>query len=283
MSINLVTVCGHNTTMLRYMLNHYKDIVDEIFVVVYLSSNKDKVLSEVKQITKDLNIDIHDTTIEEPFNWERVTELYNQTKLLKPNDWWIVSDDDEFHFYPKPINELIDECEEYGYKFITGAFLDRIGAGGSFPTITEDSDIFKDFPLGGSFRHIVSNACPNKTVVTKGEIQVTNGQHYAKIDDDDTYGDKWNHPLRYPVDKCFIQVHHFKWDISVISRIRDVSRIKKSYTYHEEYKKMFDYIMDNNGYIDISDKRFMIEEVQKNYYDYSQWDKIRTQSLEFRT
>ena len=41
--------------------------------------------------------------------------------------------------------------------------------------------------------------------------------------------------------------------------------------------------MDNNGYIDISDKRFMIEEVQKNYYDYSQWDKIRTQSLEFRT
>ena len=36
--INLVTVCGHNTTMLRHMLNHYKDIVDDIFVVVYLCS-----------------------------------------------------------------------------------------------------------------------------------------------------------------------------------------------------------------------------------------------------
>ena len=58
MSINLVTVCGHNTTMLRHMLNHYKDMVDEIFVVVYLSSDKDKVLSEVTEITKDLNIDI---------------------------------------------------------------------------------------------------------------------------------------------------------------------------------------------------------------------------------
>ena len=32
MSINLVTVCGHNTTMLRHMLNHYKDMVDEIIV-----------------------------------------------------------------------------------------------------------------------------------------------------------------------------------------------------------------------------------------------------------
>ena len=57
MSINLVTICGHNTTMLRHMLQHYKDFVDEIYVVVYLSSDKDRVLSEVKEITKDLNID----------------------------------------------------------------------------------------------------------------------------------------------------------------------------------------------------------------------------------
>ena len=149
MKVNLVTVCGHNTIMLRHMLNHYKDFVDEIYVVVYLSSDKDRVLSEVNEITRDLNIDIHKTTIEEPFNWERVTELYNETKLLKPNDWWIVSDDDEFHLYPKPINDLIDDCEENGYKFITGAFLDRIGEDGRFPKIIDDSDIWKEFPLVG--------------------------------------------------------------------------------------------------------------------------------------
>ena len=50
--MNLVTVCGHNTTMLRHMLNHYKDFVDEIFVVVYLSTDKDKILSEATEITK---------------------------------------------------------------------------------------------------------------------------------------------------------------------------------------------------------------------------------------
>ena len=65
MKVNLVTVCGHNTIMLRHMLNHYKDFVDEIYVVVYLSSDKDRVLSEVNEITRDLNIDIHKTTIEE--------------------------------------------------------------------------------------------------------------------------------------------------------------------------------------------------------------------------
>jgi hypothetical protein len=270
--------------MLKHMLNHYKDFVDEIYVVVYLSSDKDRVLSEVTEITKELNIDIHKTTVEEPFNWERVTELYNETKLLKPDDWWIVSDDDEFHVYPKPINELIEDCEENGYKFITGAFLDRIGEGGRFPKIEplDDSDIWKEFPLAGSFRLPVSNACPNKTVVVKGDIQITNGQHYAMIDGEDTYGDRWNHPLRYPVDRCFIQVHHFKWDITVMGRLREVSRIKKDYTFHKEYRDMFDYIIDNYGRIDIEDERFMIEKGSKNYDDYPHWDKIRTQSLEYR-
>ena len=280
--INLVTVCGHNTTMLRHMLQHYKDIVDDIFVVVYLSSDKDKVLSEVKEITRDLNIDIHKQTIEEPFNWERVTELYNETKLLKPNDWWIVSDDDEFHLYPKPIHELIEDCEENGYKFITGAFLDRIGEGGKFPAVYDDSDIWKEFPLVGSFRHPVSNACPNKTVVMKGEIPVTNGQHYAWIDFEDTYGDRWNHPLRYPIEKCFIQVHHFKWDLSVLRRIKEVVSIKEDYTFHAEYKKMFDYILDNNMKIDITDERFMMERGKKNFKDYSQWDIVRQKSIDYR-
>ena len=284
MSINLVTVCGHNTTMLRHMLNHYKEFVDEIYVVVYLSSDKDRVLSEVKEITKELNIDIHKTTVEEPFNWERVTELYNETKLLKPDDWWIVADDDEFHIYPKPINELIEDCDENGYKFITGAFLDRIGENGKFPKILpfDDSDIWKEFPLAGSFRYPVSNACPNKTVVMKGDIQVTNGQHYAMIDGEDTYGDRWMNDLRYPVGDCFIQVHHFKWDITVIGRLREVSRIKKDYTFHKEYRDMFDYIIDNYGTIDINDERFMIERSGKDYFDYLHWDKIRTQALEYR-
>ena len=33
--MNLVTVCGHNTTMLYHMLNHYHLHMDEIFIVLY--------------------------------------------------------------------------------------------------------------------------------------------------------------------------------------------------------------------------------------------------------
>jgi len=68
-----------------------------------------------------------------------------------------------------------------------------------------------------------------------------------------------------------------------MSRLREVSRIKKSYTFHEEYKKMFDYIIDNFGRININDERFMIERCGKNYYDYTQWDKVKVESLGYRT
>ena len=44
--INLVTVVGHNTTLLPHMLKHYKSIVDEIFVVVYRQSEDDGILEE---------------------------------------------------------------------------------------------------------------------------------------------------------------------------------------------------------------------------------------------
>ena len=36
-NLNLVTVVGHNITMLPHMLNYYKDIVDNIFVSPYFS------------------------------------------------------------------------------------------------------------------------------------------------------------------------------------------------------------------------------------------------------
>ena len=95
--------------------------------------------------------------------------------MTKPNDWWIVSDDDEIQIYPKPIEEMIDECEVKGWEFITGGFLDRIGEDGSFP-IVDKTNIWEAFPYSGFFRYPLSGACPNKVCVMKGKIQITNGR-----------------------------------------------------------------------------------------------------------
>ena len=272
--INLVTVVGHNITMLPHMLEHYKNIVDEIYVVVYRQHENDGILDEIKS----LGITPHKVVTEEKFNWERVTQLYNEVKRTKPQEWWVVSDDDEFHVYPKPIREMISECEENGWEFITGGFLDRIGENGEFPLVTKETDIWSKFPLAGYFRYPMSGACPNKVCIMKGSVDVTPGQHYAIIDETHVWGtDGILHPLRYPIGRGegFVQVHHFKWDSTVLERLKEVSETEENYSFWEEYKKMYKAIQINDWKIDINNPEFMFEKMESNFhFDYLKWNRL---------
>ena len=38
----------------------------------------------------------------------------------------------------------------------------------------------------------------------------------------------------------FIQVHHFKWDSTVLERLKEVSETEEDYTFWKEYKKMYE-------------------------------------------
>ena len=74
-------------------------------------------------------------------------------------------------------------------------------------------------------------------------IHVTNGQHYAILDGETVWGEEGaKHPLRYPPGRGegFIQVHHFKWDSTVLERLKEVSETEEDYTFWEEYKKMYE-------------------------------------------
>ena len=273
--LNLVTVVGHNTTMLKHMLNHYKNIVDEIYVVVYRQHEFDGILEDVI----NLGIKPYKVVTEPKFNWERVTELYNEVKQTKPNEWWVVSDDDEFHIYPKSIREMISECEENDWEFITGGFLDRIGENGNFPLVTQQTDIWNEFPLAGFFRYPMSGACPNKVCVMKGFVNVTPGQHYVNFGDGKNSWGKENikHPRRYPIGRGegFIQVHHFKWDSTVLDRLKEVSETKEDYTYWQEYLKMYKSIEMFDWKIDINNPEFMLEKLENNqHWEYSKWNKL---------
>lgn len=271
--IRLVTVTGSRTNTLWHMLSYYKDRVDEIYVVVYEwdgFSTYDDVLAITKQFP---NVRIVDRVVAEKYNWEMVTTLYNKTKMLHPNDWWVVADDDEFHKYSKDLYEIVSDCDKNGWELVRGGFIDRIGENGTFPEIDNDEDIFEQFPLAGFFRYPLSGACPNKICILKGYIELTPGQHYAKIDGHTTWKwQGWNHPLIAPVNEYNVQVHHFKWDSTCIERIKAVADIKQLYSYSDEYKKMYQALRSNNFEIDITDSRFMIEHT--GFWGYNQWNKL---------
>ena len=269
--IRLVTVTGSRTDTLWHMLNHYKDLVDEMYVVVYEWEGKN-IYNEVSKIVKEFDkAKIVQRVTKEKFNWEYVTQLYNETKMLFPNDWWIVSDDDEFHIYSKPLQEMILDCERNGWELVRGGFIDRIGQVGDFPKINKKENIFEQFPVAGFFRYPMSGACPNKVCIMKGYIEITPGQHYAKIDGQTTWRwQGWNHPLIAPVDEYNVQVHHFKWDSTCVERIKQVADIKKDYSFSNEYLKMYQSLRSNNFEIDVTNEKYMFEYIGNN--EYKQWN-----------
>lgn len=271
--IRLVTVTGSRTNTLSHMLQHYTDLVDEIYVVVYEWENFSTYDSVQEIVSKFSNAVIVRREVKEKYNWEYVTQLYNETKLMHPEDWWIVSDDDEFHIYSKDLREIIDECDDNGWILVRGGFVDRIGEGGTFPEIVEDEDIFEQFPLAGFFRYPLSGACPNKVCIMKGYVEITPGQHYAKLNEHTTWRwQGWNHPLIAPVEEYNVEVHHFKWDSTCIDRIKLVADIRKEYSYSDEYRKMYQALRSNNFEIDITNPEFMIEECRGFGYDH--WNKL---------
>ena len=274
MKPKLVTVTGHRTNTLWHHLNFYKDKVSDIFLVVYENADSPKHMKdEVAEIAKEFGVEIHSTSTHRPFDWDEVTRLYNKTKMLFPNDWWEIADDDEFHVHSMDVEQIIEECDENGWKIVRGGFIDRIGEDGEFSEITNDKDIFLQFPNAGFFRYPLSGACPNKITLCKGNVEISSGQHYAVIDGETTWKWRgWNHPLIAPTNIYNTQVNHFKWDKTVLQRLQDVANVGQSYAYSKEYQEMYDAIKSNNFKIDIYDERFMFEKC--GWYGYEQWNKL---------
>ena len=275
--IRLVTVIGHGTNLLPHFINHYKKYVDEINIAVYETDMYPLLGNEVKElIDNHNNVKIVKVIKDRSFDWEKVTQLYNFVKNTQPNDWWVIADIDEFHLYPDDnLRKVINNCEENGWDVVRGGFIDRIGDDGTFPEINDDKSLFEQFPIMGFFRYPMSKACPNKICITKGYVEITSGQHYAKIDGQTTWKwQGWNHPLINSQD--YVQVHHFKWDKTCFNRIKAVADTKQTYSYSNEYATMFISLMRSKFKIDVSNKEFMIEHSygEPEFKRYKQWNKL---------
>ncbi len=106
----------------------------------------------------------------------------------------------------------------------------------------------------------------------KGYVELTNGQHYAKINGEVLWGEQTDNKLIAPIDTYSVQVHHFKWDSTCVERIKAVADIKKEYAYSKEYLKMYQAIRRNNFEIDIANSEFMIE--KSGIGSYCRWNEL---------
>ena len=276
--IKLLTVIGHGTNILPHFIEHYERQVDEINIVVYVSDIALDLEEEVKNVIKNYNkIKIVKVIKERVFDWNKVTTLYNFIKYKNPNDWWVIADVDEFHLYPDDdLKMLISDCDKNGWDIVRGGFIDRIGIDGTFPELNKTS-IWEQFPNAGFFRYPMSSACPNKICVVKGEIEITSGQHYAKIGDQTTWKHQgWAHPLIAPYETHSVQVHHFKWDKTSIERVKAVADVKQDYAFSKEYEMMYSKLLKTKFQINMNDPDFMFEFglTYPEFNRYRNWNKL---------
>ena len=277
--IRSLTVIGHGTNLLPHFIEHYTKYVDEIQLVVYETNQSPNLGKEVSEITeKYSNVKIIKIVKDRIFDWQKVTTLYNMYKGKNPKDWWVIADIDEFHLYPNDnLQSVISDCDINGWEIVRGGFIDRIGLNGNFPTIESDTSIWEQFPHAGYFRYPMSKACPNKISLVKGYVEITSGQHYAKIDGQTTWKwQGWNHPLIAPFHDYSVQVHHFKWDSTSIDRVKEVAQIKQEYAYSSEYELMFKSLFKNKFKIDLKEDDYMFELglTKPEYNQYKNWKNL---------
>ncbi len=127
--------------------------------------------------------------------------------------------------------------------------------------------------MAGFFRYPMSGACPNKICIVRGNVEITNGQHYAKIGNKTLWGPQLDNKRIAPIDEYNVQVHHFKWDSSCGERIREVANTNKDYAYSEEYRRMYRSLAKCRFKIDIPNWN-MEYCPTPNYENYKNWNRL---------
>ena len=250
------------------MLNHYRELgVTSFLVNVHQAHPNDTILDEVIEITSRFGCDIASVTVGD---WQsEQVGIYWKSRQQHPNDWFILADQDELQIYPHNLLEIIKKCDQKGYDYISGCFVDRIGADGGFPDVEPDQDIWSQFPLGGFITYPLLGADPRKIVAAKGYVNLSRGQHVALSG------------AGCPIEEYFIQVHHFKWVKNLARRLAQRSQMLKNSNlpHWVESERFVSYFEQHQGKIDIHDPLFRIAKCGR---DYKRWDNIRQMVAAFR-
>lgn len=260
--VHLHTLVGGRITTLRPMLEYYRSLGIESFLVnVHLSSPGDPLLDEVRTITNALGIGIASVTTG---NWQDIiVPVYSKTRAAYPKDWHIIADQDEFHYYPCELSKLEKMCNRRGYDYVSGCWIDRIACDGSFPDVDLASPIGEQFPVGAFFSYVVGAADPRKVVFTRSSVPLCKGQHFAL------------EGRNCPMEEAFVQVHHFKWVSGVVQSLeaRAEALAKGGYSQHVESVRLLRYIQAKGGCIDLGDPALL---AASSLEGYPHWTLIET-------
>jgi hypothetical protein len=159
-----------------------------------------------------------------------------QSQISDESDWIVWADIDEFQVYPERLPSLIELAERTGIDYFGGVFVDRTTEDGSLPVFDPGRSIWSQFPHQCHITRDLTTACPEKVACARSGVRLTLGNH-AVCDESLT---------RY---EGRVEVHHFKWDASVIPRLqrRLTPDWRERCPWWEESRDVLDHIESNGG------------------------------------
>lgn len=267
MIIHLVTVIGGSVDVLPHALAHYRGLgIQSCFLHVQIPSAADPLKARVEEIARQFGFSIASVNIG-PWLHDTNRALYRQTLASRPDDWFLIADQDELQVYPQNLHSILEDCDRDGNDYIEGCFIDRFARDGSFPAVSASESIWEQFPLAGFVSASILEANPNKIVAAKGRVALAPGQHFALSG------------RGCPPEDLYIPVHHFKWVAGVLERLKHRAQFRRQHgdRYWDESQRFVDYCRAHNGRLDVADASLFLAEALP---DYPHWERVKQLSID---
>lgn len=171
-----------------------------------------------------------------------------QRQHATADDWIVWCDSDELQAYPAPLAQMAANAAAAGVEFLRGVLIDRIAADWSLPPFDPATPMGTTFPRTCFVHDAVAGSNRRKVAFARGDIRISGGHHHPVSDRPLTTMREW------------VQVHHFKWDASLIERLEFRLRpaFREACPWWVESKRMLDYYAAHGGRFDPAD----VEEIR---------------------
>jgi hypothetical protein len=177
--------------------------------------------------------------LERPFNSSVLREHHDRLQDLhtRPGDWIVWADIDEFQIYPGQFKSLLQLAESLEIDYFRGYWVDRVAGDGKLKTFDPAQSIWAQFPRQCNLSNTLPVGISQKVTCARQSIRVGRGNHYPVNEESLCY---YSEP---------VEVHHFKWDASVVDRLKRRLRpdFQAQCPWWTDSKTILDFIAEHNG------------------------------------
>lgn len=240
-------------SLLSYFLQYYHALGVTKFVCGLHKGHSNPQSAEIAQKLRSFPHVLYCSYCEE-FSAQRDADAQNKMRLelLRPDDWYVIADLDEFHHNPafSSFARMKAEAEAEGAEYVGSSFIDRIACEGKIFAIDRLRSLDEQFPFSALLTTVILRGCADKVVMAKGSVGISAGHHSAAG--------------RRASFLC--QTHHFKWHgKNLLEQLeqRSWTYAKQGVPYWNEPLNFVEYCFRSQNKIDSSDPSLQVSLAQK--------------------